>query len=273
MYTILQFSFVDSHHKLIRWRFITHGSVDGYSRLILYLQCCTNNRASTVYELFLKAAQEYHLPSRVRCDQDLENVAVARHMIEKRGAERRSMLVGNSTHNQRVERMWRDMHKSATILYYRLFYFMEQQELLDPLNEYHLWALHYVFLPRINKTLREFVRSWNHHPMRTTNHKSPSQLFTAGTILLQNSELPGLDFFLEVDENYGVDPDGPIANDDDMIIKLMYHKHLFISQKDTWRSLERQLILVVSQIILELIYMNKPLELYQVLLKHNCFVL
>ena len=217
MYTILQFSFVDSHHKLIRWRFITHGNIDGYSRLILYLQCCTNNRASTVYELFLKAAQKYHLPSRVRCDQGLENVAVARHMIEKRGAERRSMLVGNSTHNQRVERMWRDMHKSATILYYRLFYFMEQQELLDPLNEYHLWALHYVFLPRINKTLKEFVRSWNHHPMRTTNHKSPSQLFTAGTILLQNSELPGLDFFLEVDENYGVDPDGPIANDDNQI--------------------------------------------------------
>ena len=89
MYTILQFSFVDSHHKLIRWRFITHGNIDGYSRLILYLQCCTNNRVSTVYELFLKAAQEYHLPSRVRCDQGLENVAVARHMIEKRGAERR----------------------------------------------------------------------------------------------------------------------------------------------------------------------------------------
>ena len=75
---------------------------------------------------------------------------------------------------------------------------MEQQELLDPLNEYHLWVLHYIFVTRINKTLKEFVRSWNHHPMCTTSHKSPSQLFTAGTILLQNSELPGLDFFLKL---------------------------------------------------------------------------
>ena len=194
---------------------MTHGAVDGYSRLVLYLHCCNNNKASTVYELFLIAAQKFHLPSRVRCDQGLENVAVARHMIEKRGLERHSILVGNSTHNQRVERMWRDMHKCATILYYRLFYFMEQQELLNPLNKYHLWALHFVFLPRINKTLREFTQSWNHHPMRTTNHKSPNQLFTAGAILLQNSDIPGLDFFLEVDEYYGIDPDGPIPVDSD----------------------------------------------------------
>lgn len=173
-----------------------------------------------MYELFIKAAQKYHLPSRVRCDQGLENLAVARHMIEKRGSERRSMLVGSSTHNQRVERMWRDMHKCATILYYRLFYFMEQQGLLDPLNEHHLWALHFVFLPRINKTLGEFVRSWNHHPLRTTSHKSPNQLFTAGAILLQNSELPGLDFFLEVDEHYGIDPDGHIPINGDNHINV-----------------------------------------------------
>ena len=61
------------------------------------------------------------------------------------------MITGSSVHNQRVERLWRDMHKSVTILYYRLFYFMEHNLLLNPLNELHLWALHYVFLPRINK--------------------------------------------------------------------------------------------------------------------------
>lgn len=201
----------DSHHKLIRWRIITHGAIDGYSRLIVYLQCASNNKATTVYECFLNAVHIYKLPSRVRSDQGLENILVARHMVDKRGAERHSMITGSSTHNQRIERLWRDMHRSVTVLYYRLFYFMEHHNLLIPLNEYHLWALHYVFLPRISRSLNEFRNSWNNHPMRTSNHKSPLQLFTAGLLLLQNSQLSAMDFFEDVDETYGIDPQGPIS--------------------------------------------------------------
>ena len=37
----------DSHHKLIRWRIVTHDAIDGYSRLIVYLHASTN-RARTV---------------------------------------------------------------------------------------------------------------------------------------------------------------------------------------------------------------------------------
>ena len=133
----------DSHHKLICWRIVTHGGIDGYSRLIVYLQCATNNKATTVYEQFLKAVQQHHLPPtlnlnlfktwtcpksiqnvipRMRSDQGMENILVARHMIEKRGSQRCSMITGVSTHNQRTERLWRDMHKSPTILYYKLHF-------------------------------------------------------------------------------------------------------------------------------------------------------
>ncbi len=113
------FFFTDSHHKLIRWRLVTHGAIDGYSRLILYLHCVTNDRAATVLELFTRAVTKNGLPFRVRSDQGLENVSVARYMIDKRGPERRSMIVGSSTHNQRIERLWRDMHKGA-VLFYKL---------------------------------------------------------------------------------------------------------------------------------------------------------
>jgi len=206
--------YLDSHHKLIRWRIVTHGGIDGYSRLIVYLDCASNNLATTVYENFLQAVQIYHLPSRVRSDQGGENVLVARHMIAKRGAERHSMITGSSTHNQRIERLWKDMHRSVTILFYKLFYFMEHHGLLDCLNEYHLWALQYVYLPRISKSLQEFVNGWNNHPMRTCNHKSPINLFTAGMLLLQNSQLHALDFFDHIDDLYGVDPDGPVSTED-----------------------------------------------------------
>ena len=194
---------------------MTHGCIDGYSRLIIYLHCCSNNRASTVYELFLRAVTEYSLPSRVRSDQGLENMSVAGYMIEKRGSERRSMLTGSSTHNQRIERLWKDMHSSVTILYYKLFYFMEEQELLDHLEQLHLWALHFVFLPRINRSLNEFVHTWNNHSMRTANHKTPQQLYTAGCLLLHHAKIGALDFDTEIDDHYGVDTDGTHLETDD----------------------------------------------------------
>ena len=54
----------DGHHKLMRWRFVTHGGIDGYSRLIVFLQCSCNNTAATVVTLFEKAVQQHGLPSR-----------------------------------------------------------------------------------------------------------------------------------------------------------------------------------------------------------------
>ena len=114
----------DGHHKLVRWRFVTHSAIDGYSRLVLFIKCSNNNRASTVYDSFLPAVQQYGLPSRVRCDQGGENILVAQHMIHHRGSER-SVLVGSSVHNQRIERLWRDMHRCVTTMFYRLFYCLE----------------------------------------------------------------------------------------------------------------------------------------------------
>ena len=43
------------HHKLIRWEFVTHVAIDGYSRTIMYLKCADNNRASTVFSAFVNA--------------------------------------------------------------------------------------------------------------------------------------------------------------------------------------------------------------------------
>ena len=197
---------------------VTHGAIDGYSRLVLYLKCSLNNRATTVFELFLKAVQDFNVPSRVRSDQGLENIIVARYMIERRGSDRRSMLTGSSTHNQRIERLWRDMHSCVTLLFYKLFYYLEQQDLLNPLNDLNLWALHYIFLPRINRCLVEFIHSWNNHPIRTACHKTPQQLFTAGSLVLQTSNVDAFDYAEAVDSNYGLDPDITVIPNEAVVV-------------------------------------------------------
>ena len=79
---------------------VIHGGIDGYSRLVVFLHCSDNNRSSTMLNQFQKAVHMHGLPSRVRTDQGLENVDVARLMLEEQGTERASVLVGSSVHNQ-----------------------------------------------------------------------------------------------------------------------------------------------------------------------------
>ena len=88
-----------------------HGAIDDYSRLIVFLSASSNNRADSVLQLFLMAVQQYNLPSRIRTDLGMENIEVARVMLERRGLNRGSIITGTSVHNQRIERLWREVNR------------------------------------------------------------------------------------------------------------------------------------------------------------------
>ena len=191
-----------------------HGGIDGYSRLITYLHCSNNNRAHTVLQLFQKATAEYFVPSRVRSDRGVENYDVARFMLQERGFDRGSFITGSSVHNQRIERLWRDVFQCVTIQYYKLFYAMETLELLDPLNDVHLFALHQTFLPRINRSLSKFQEGWNNHAMSSAKNLSPIQLFTTGIAKLHAADQIAADFFLSVQDDFGIDYNGPVPVED-----------------------------------------------------------
>ena len=95
-------------------------------------------------------------------------------------------LTGKSVHNQRIERLWRDIHCQVTKQFYDQFYILESDPniLLNSDNALHLFALHYVYLPIINDRLDLFRRAWNGHKLRTEQNHTPDQLWING--MLQN---------------------------------------------------------------------------------------
>ena len=160
---------LDGHHSLIRWKLVIHGCIDGYSRRIIFLKCNSNNLAEKVLALFLDAVNRDgdRRPSRIRVDKGIENILVCEAMVQSRGEGRGSFIAGPLTHNQRIERLWREVYRCVCHLYYYTFYAMESSRLLNVEDPIQLFTLHTVFIPRINNSLNEFSEAFNNHAVST----------------------------------------------------------------------------------------------------------
>lgn len=173
---------VDGNHKMIRWRLVIHGGIDGFSRVVTFLKCSDNNRSDTVLTSYIKATEDYGLPSRVRTDHGGENVQIWEFMEQMRGSNRGSYITGSSVHNTRIERLWRDVYTAVTSTFVSVFSELEEEHALDPDNETDIFCLHFIFIPRINESLLQFQHAWNNHPLSTEHNSSPLQLYTANSV-------------------------------------------------------------------------------------------
>lgn len=211
-YYYITYRHIDSNHKLCSFRFVYHGAIDGHSRCIIYLQCLTDNKSQSVLNLFENGVAEYGLPIRVRSDHGTENLLVAEYMLQHKGLNRGSIITGRSVHNQRIERLWSEVNRIVTKHFKELFIALENDGLLDELDEIDLFSLKLVFLPRIRKSLSEFVNQWNNHSLSTVRSYSPKQLWCTGMLQTQHEDTITEDaLYVENSLEYGVDYEGPLT--------------------------------------------------------------
>ena len=97
--------------------------------------------------------------------------------------------------------------------YARIFEAMEDEGILEILDNVHLYSLHYVFIPRINRSLDEFIQQMNNHPVSSENNQSPLQMWEKGMLDNMHSGYTALSP-AEIDD-FGVDPEGLLPVDEE----------------------------------------------------------
>lgn len=142
--------------------------------------------------LFVPPVFKYGLPSRVRSDHGYENLFVAVMMNVLRGLDRNSHITVSSVHNQRIERLWKDVYEQVIIVFHEKFYELESDGKLDPGNNIHRFVLQHVYLKEINLRLNSFIEGWNNHKIRTARYFSPRQLWLDELLENFNTPLTGV---------------------------------------------------------------------------------
>ena len=89
-------------------------------------------------------------------------------------------MAGKSVHNQRIEHLWHDVFQGCLIIFYKTFYKMGDEMLLDIEDDIHMFVFHYVFLDTVNPALAQFMEAWSNHPLSSCHNMTPMQLWIQG---------------------------------------------------------------------------------------------
>ena len=152
----------------------------------------------------------------MRCDHGTENVDVSRWMLNRYGIAATPVITGLSVHNQRIERLWKDVNNYIVQYFKNLFYYYESYNLLDPVDEINVLALHLVYKPRIKRALASFTQQWNNHSLSTEQNRSPYQVWTEGFYNQACSDRSTVQNLLQGNgenlEQFGIDDEGPTSD-------------------------------------------------------------
>ena len=168
---------LDGNEKLPGDRYF-HGITCGGSKMAISMEMEDNKRASTVLLHYRNAVIKYGCPRVLRTDAGTENVLVGKFQLIAWGMgngefNNLPFLVGKFTHNQRIERLWRDVREGGFQPFRDKRAEMIRSNQFDPNSNDHDWIWHTLLDPLVRFRLAEFVVAHNNHSISRT----PLQIF------------------------------------------------------------------------------------------------
>lgn len=122
---------VDGYDKLKPYGLCISGCIDGFSRNIIWLKVySTNNNPNIISSYFIEAVRARGGCSRkIRFDRGTENVAVEQmQQFLTRDRTGRSVVIGSSNHNQRIESFWGILRKENVQFWMNFFEALKDDE-------------------------------------------------------------------------------------------------------------------------------------------------
>ena len=184
---------IDSVTKLERWGIVITFCVDMFSRLLLYALCTNAGTSSQNANLehFREAVETYGSPTQVSIDERPEKLWIAENVIEEKGPE--AVDIRSKLERYRwITILKNDLNNKIFNPALQIFNELENEGTLNIENESDLFCLHIVFLPILNKRMREFVSGYNSNPIPRGGGATPVQLFCAHSKTVNIKEIVGL---------------------------------------------------------------------------------
>ena len=116
------------------------------------------------------------MPCIVRGDRGTENSLIRDMQLALRSEHNDSLrlagfMYGTSTHNQRIERWWRNLTAMSASYWKQLFRDLQEIGEFDNSNPVHVEALRFCFTRLIQRDFDQVVQEWNQHCIRSQNNE------------------------------------------------------------------------------------------------------
>ena len=158
---------IDGYDKLKPWGFPIHGSIDGYSRKVLWLNLTRSNKSpDNIATMYLKTVKEQGgCPIELVTDLGTENgIAAAIQCYFRDNIDAHRYVP--SPRNQRIEGWWSFFSKHYSTWWINFFSDLEFRGIVDLTMELSKECLWHCFSPLIQRDLNNIQLNWNTHTIR-----------------------------------------------------------------------------------------------------------